>query len=336
MNKYSFSLWILLATDVDRPIGGVKQIYRFCEACRDLGVTATVIQQSDDFTPGWFSTTAPTISIKSFNSLQLNTELDILVIPETVVGSVSAFRPELRRIIFNQNSSYTFGVGDTSIFHPRALSEHYQKALHTFVISQYDYKFISSLFGIDSVRLSLLINPIEVDLFSHPSSKKRQVAFMPRKNPKHSLIVTSYLKSHPLLRGWEFVPIHKMNQTEVASVLRNSFFFLSFGHPEGFGLPVAEALACGCNVVGYSGIGGYELFQIGSKFSCATEISFGDYQQFIASVLNQVSIHDSDSDLISSHSRACSQAVRTHYCIEKFVSSLRLAFDKIQSSLVHL
>ena len=30
-----------------------------------------------------------------------------------------------------------------------------------------------------------------------------------------------------------------------------SILFLSFGYPEGFGLPVAEAMSCGCAVIGY-------------------------------------------------------------------------------------
>ena len=34
-----------------------------------------------------------------------------------------------------------------------------------------------------------------------------------------------------------------MSQSEVFSVLADSSLFLSFGHPEGFGLPVAEAMS---------------------------------------------------------------------------------------------
>ena len=333
MSKYSFSLWILLASDVDRPIGGVKQIHRFCEACHSLGISATIIQKSNDFTPGWFTSTASTISLSDFNNLNLNPELDILVIPETIVCSVSSFHPELKRIIFNQNSSYTFGVGDSSIFNPLALAKHYSSALHTFVISQYDYKFITSLFPVKDSRVSLLINPIEIDLFLHPTSKKRQVAFMPRKNHKHSLIVTSYLKSHPLLRGWTFVPIHGMTQVEVAGVLRDSSLFLSFGHPEGFGLPVAESLSSGCTVIGYSGIGGYELFQIGKKYSCAFEIPFGDFYQFISTVLGKVSLYESDPLAVSKQTRSCSQLVRTRYCHDYFIATISAAFDKITQSL---
>jgi glycosyltransferase involved in cell wall biosynthesis len=36
--------------------------------------------------------------------------------------------------------------------------------------------------------------------------------------------------------------------------------FLSLSDRDGFGLPPAEAMACGCYVVGYSGGGGREFF----------------------------------------------------------------------------
>ena len=36
--------------------------------------------------------------------------------------------------------------------------------------------------------------------------------------------------------------------------------FVALGHTEGFGLPLAEALAAGCLVAGYDGGGGRELF----------------------------------------------------------------------------
>jgi len=160
MSDYSFKLWIFLASDVERPIGGVKQLYRFCEACQTLGVTSTVIQKSQSFRPSWFTSEAPAISLAAFNSLKLNPSVDLLVIPETVVDSTQSFHPQLKRIIFNQNSSYTFGLDDKSIVHPRALFRHYQNALHSLVISQYDHLFLSSLFSLDESSLSLLINPI--------------------------------------------------------------------------------------------------------------------------------------------------------------------------------
>ncbi len=47
----------------------------------------------------------------------------------------------------------------------------------------------------------------------------------------------------------------------MADALGASTVFVALGHSESFGLPVAEALAAGCLVVGYDGGGGHELFE---------------------------------------------------------------------------
>ena len=48
--------------------------------------------------------------------------------------------------------------------------------------------------------------------------------------------------------------------------------FLSFGHPEGFGLPITEAMASGYWVIGYHGGGGRELFRFGASDSVTSVI----------------------------------------------------------------
>ena len=50
-----------------------------------------------------------------------------------------------------------------------------------------------------------------------------------------------------------------MQHEEVASALQRPCCFFSCGHPEGFGLPLAEAIACGCLVVGYHGLAGRDF-----------------------------------------------------------------------------
>ena len=49
-----------------------------------------------------------------------------------------------------------------------------------------------------------------------------------------------------------------MQHEEVAGALQD-LDILSCGHPEGFGLPLAEAIACGCLVVGYHGLAGRDF-----------------------------------------------------------------------------
>jgi len=55
-------------------------------------------------------------------------------------------------------------------------------------------------------------------------------------------------------------PLHEeSNHFEAAAVLRESQVFLSFGYPEGFGLPPAEAMACGRPVLAWASGGPVEV-----------------------------------------------------------------------------
>ena len=54
-----------------------------------------------------------------------------------------------------------------------------------------------------------------------------------------------------LLADFEIVPFINISQNEVIRILKDSLIFLSFGYPEGFGLPAAEAMACGCVTIGF-------------------------------------------------------------------------------------
>ena len=53
-----------------------------------------------------------------------------------------------------------------------------------------------------------------------------------------------------MAKGWTFYEIKNLTHHQVLSVMTDSLIFLSFGH-RGFVLPVAEALASQCAVVGY-------------------------------------------------------------------------------------
>ena len=63
--------------------------------------------------------------------------------------------------------------------------------------------------------------------------------------------------------SWNIVSVKNLPLSRVAEIRNKSLVFLSFGNPEGFGLPVAVAMASACYVIGYSGLGGRELFRLG-------------------------------------------------------------------------
>ena len=95
-----------------------------------------------------------------------------------------------------------------------------------------------------------MINSIETKIFRPSDVKHRLISYMPRKNAKDSAVVSSLLRQQSWFEesGWSRT-INGLSQEKVSKILQNSLIFLAFGHPEGFGLPLAEAAACGCYVI---------------------------------------------------------------------------------------
>ena len=131
--------------------------------------------------------------------------------------------------------------------------------------------------------MSRLINGIESQLFFPSNTKRRLISYMTRKNSKDSAIVSAFLRRASWFResGWSLQEIKGLPQDQVASILRKSLIFLSFGHPEGFGLPLAEAGCCGCYLIGYSGLGGSELLRLAKDHRAGQEVAYGDWYGFV-------------------------------------------------------
>jgi glycosyltransferase involved in cell wall biosynthesis len=100
--------------------------------------------------------------------------------------------------------------------------------------------------------------------------------------------VINILRVRGALRGWNVVPFINRPQSEVASIMKESLIFLSFGYPEGFGLPAAEAMACGCLVIGDHGGTGREFFK--PEFSFPIQV--GDIVGFGRTVEEVLTTYD--------------------------------------------
>lgn len=330
----SFHFWLLVFPDINKPIGGVKQMHRLCESLIGLGHKATVVQDNCLFHPNWFTSSVPTISKKDwFSSINLSPTHDYIVLAETFVSGIPIIKPGIPKIIFNQNSSYTFGLLEKpsmSVVDIKNLYHHID--VHAvWCISEYDFSYLSSCLQIPSRKLFKLINPLDIEhlLPCTNTSKKRQISYMPRKNKRDSDVVVAICQSkHP---QWKFIPIQNCSHPEVVNILLDSICFLSFGHPEGFGLPVAEAIICGCFVIGYSGLGGRELFNYSYTKSTSIEVQFGDLTHFVDAIdqFIESSSHNLGRLMINlSHS---SSQIRQSYSLLEFQRTLKSAVDSLIS-----
>ena len=309
-------LRFLCIPDVDKPIGGVKQIYRQVEHLQRNHIDAAVVTENPNFRPSWFQSDAKTVSIEEANALgDFSSVGCILVVPETYLSvNFSSFRgfnlSYLPRVVFNQNAYYSFG--DISPASTNYLSDFYlsPNVLHTLSISEDTHRFLSVNLSLPDANISRIVNAIE-PIFRPVSNKLNNLHWMPRKNPNHVQAVLASLNHSPLINssGWTGIPLAGVSHTSVADALNKARIFLSFGHPEGFGLPVAEAMASGCWVVGYSGLGGNELFRFGGSH----QINYGDWTSFVLAIQDVFTMFATRPREISLLLDRQSQVVRSLY-----------------------
>jgi glycosyltransferase involved in cell wall biosynthesis len=175
------------------------------------------------------------------------------------------------------------------------------------VVSENNREYLEYAFP--HLKVSRMHNYINREMFNYSEMKKRQICFMPRKNSEHALQVISLLKAADKLNGFDVVPIEAKTEAETAAIMRESLVFLSFGYPEGFSLPPAEAMSCGCIVIGYHGMGGREYF----KPELCFPVEMGDLLTFAKVVECVLKINADDPAKLISMGRNASEYMGLTY-----------------------
>lgn len=257
--------------DNARPTGGNKITYRHVELLNQLGFPACIVHQNRDFRYDQFTHHPPVMAMED---LRL-TASDFFVLPEDLGPALNRIAPGINKIIFNQNAYSTFR--GYQLFDSNRPPYLHPDTVATLVVSEDNKRYLEAAFpGLSPVRLRISFRQ---DIFycEDLSQKKKQLCFMTRKNSSDVLQVISQLRARGVLQGWRFVALQNATEEEVATTMKESAMFLSFGHPEGISLSNIEAMAAGCYVVGYSGMGCREYFDPGY----CTEVPFGDITQFV-------------------------------------------------------
>lgn len=234
---------------------------------------------------------------------------DWIVIPEIWAFELGPRLRGLRKVIFNQNAYYTF-MGSTlkpgNAYCPYTDPE--TKA--TIVVSDDSLRYLSHAFpGANILRHVYNCDPKGLLNFVPQEQKTARIAFMPRKNFGDALQVFQILHYCKAMTGWEVQSIDNMSAEAVAEALKESAIFFSFGYPEGFSLPPAEAMLCGCIVIGYHGNGGREYFTAdrGFPIDVGRIVEFAQAAQFVLSEWRR------DRELLSKLSLRAHDYIRATY-----------------------
>jgi Glycosyl transferases group 1 len=287
----------------DIPTGGAKMLYRHVDVLNKHGFTASVVHAKPEFRFGWFENNT---TIRYLTHRFINTS-DILVFPEMFGPYIAEIGRGTKKVVYNQNCYCTF-QGYSFDAEDRQTGYLDEELLATIVVSEDSRSYMEHVFG--SLRILRIRHSINPDIFFNATStKKKQICFMPRKKQSDALQVINILKFRNVLNGFELVPIHNKREQEVAAILRDSLIYLSTGTAEGFGLPPAEAMACGCIVIGYHGGGGKEYFQPWFSYPIAE----GDVLAFAKTVERVIEIHHTHPETLTEMGRAASEYIRTEY-----------------------
>lgn len=327
----------ILSPDSNATIGGVKQLYRHVDVLRKYGLDAKVLHRRKNYRCTWFENTTPTISWSEFNWQ----DSDILVLPEiygprmaktlrvnkkrTFVSRSEFWEEELppiRKVIFNQNAYNTFA---RTGFDPTDLETPYldPTVIATIVVSLDSREYLKSIFP--DIAVHRIRNAINSKLFSFEQQKKKQLCFMPRKHREEAQEVINIAKFHGVLNGFSIRLIENVSETETANIMKESLVFLSFGYPEGFSLPPAEAMAAGCIVIGYHGGGGKEYFLPEHSFP----IEATDIRNFVKTLESVLISYAEDPKPFDTMRAAASKFITSEYSFQNEEADICNAWSAI-------
>ena len=330
--------------------GGVKQIYRQVEILNNNGIQAAVLLQGES-KQKWFHTTAPIVyspylfkilkytlqnrkislrkKMKLYFLKQKSVALDentILVIPEIYGDKIDKIAVGIKKVIFNQNCYYTFNQYDINTDYPQTPYTH-TDVLATIVVSEDSLAYLNYTFAKAKVYRCVL--GINSKIFYYSPEKQRQICFMPRKLTDDVRQVLQILKQRGSLKGWKLMAIDGKNEQEVAQIMRESTFFLSFNHREGFGLPPVEAMACGCYVVGYDGEAGKEYFK--DEFSSV--VKSGDIIAYVKKIEELLALYEASPQVIIQKGEKASNFVLQNYSMDNEEKSIIAILNNLLKQL---
>jgi glycosyltransferase involved in cell wall biosynthesis len=235
--------------------GGIKHIFRMAEALIAQGYDAVVFEQNGQ-RPKWFISTAPIVGQGIFSH-----DADhFYVLPEDQPHILSDFAkfPQ-RKAIYSQNHFYgTLGIGDAASYADYGVTD---------ILCSSRTIYEHCRLRHSTLRAHIVPCSVDPTQFTPAPTKRNSIAFMPRKRAIEAAYIRDMFRfTHPQYRSWEWNEISGVGEAEAARLLGEARVFLALSRLEGFGLAPLEAMAAGCVVAGFTGIGGREYATAANGF----------------------------------------------------------------------
>jgi len=295
--------------------GGIKHIFRMAECLRALGYNAFVFEQNQQ-RPSWFVSTAPIVGQGIFQP-DAN---QVYVLPEDQPNILANFKefPQ-RKVIYSQNHFYgALGIEKANSYSDYGIT-------HILCSSKTIYDHCQKRHP----SLKSYVIPCAVDgtLYKPSPFKSKAIAFMPRKRAIEAVYIRDMFRFYyPQHQDWEWLEISNLTESDVASTMARSKVFLSLSRLEGFGLTPLEAMASGCVVAGFTGIGGQEYANNQNGFWANED----DFPTCISQLNKAILLSQSSATDLILYQDACAKAL-TLYTRQTFQHAIKTAWQDILS-----
>jgi hypothetical protein len=247
--------------DFNTPAGGIRVAYRHVDFLNDAGISAAIVHRRTGFRCSWFEHDTRVVCSRQ----TVVGPNDLVVVGELAVSLLADLPRGFRFVIFNQNPHLTWKRASPDVVCSYAASPDLAAIL---TVSDHGAELLRHTFpGTNVIRTHNSIDPRV--FFPRVGRREHTIAFMPRRGRDEARQVLAILRGRNALAGWRVLEIDDVTERAIGDALREATVFLSIAYHEGFGLPAAEAMACGAYVVGFHGFGGVEFFR--PEFSATVE-----------------------------------------------------------------
>jgi len=245
-------IYVFLPDVPVEPIGGIQTLFDYAERLNQLAhhTVATVVSPST-YVRNILPREYPLVPVV-FQKPTLRPS-DTLIIPEVLVGNIDVFPKEMKKFLAVLNWQYLEIFNKT----PQKLLSSVTGILTN---SEYSAQKLTEQYpSLPITHIPQVIEPRFHSTTPFDQRETRSILIMNRKNTHHITRVLSFLKhtSHRV------TIINNIEPNKLIDLYNQHQIFINLGYPEGFCRPAAEAMACGCVVVGFTGGGGSDFMQNG-------------------------------------------------------------------------
>jgi glycosyltransferase involved in cell wall biosynthesis len=291
--------------------GGMKYIFHMAETLRELGHNAMVCEVQGQ-RPDWFASTAPVV-----NTAILKPDPNrLIVVPEDQVPLLEWIKDWPQpKVIYMQNHFLSCRLNELQTYADYGVTD---------IICGSRTIYEHALIRHSRTPSHIIPCSIDARLF-RPLVKRNRIVLIPRKRKIEAAYIRDTFRfAHRQYGDWEWQGLVNVGEGSVARAFGEAKVFLSLSRLEGFGLTPIEAMAAGCIVAGFTGIGGREYATPENGFWAEED----DFPSCIAQLKAAIDLSQSDGARREAYDAACAKTAAA-YSTEMFRYCVKQAWARI-------